>query len=310
MLNRGPRRLPGPSIWEEALMGSRNMVGRALAVAGAVAALGCFVSASAQASSGAVPSVAKLVPASAKAKGLTVASDATYPPDEFVQGGKIVGMDPDLMNALGKVMGLKVTIANVTFNDIIAGMVAGRYNIGASSFTDEKSREKSVNFVDYANVGESFYTLKSGGTSIKGITSICGLTVSVEQSTTEEDDAKAQGKKCTKAGKKAVTVDVFPNQNQANLAVSSGRAQLGFADTPVAGYQVKQSGGKFKLVGAAYAPAPYGIAVSKSSGLTKAVHAAMLYLAKHGTYQQIFKKWGLQGIEIPASKMKINGAIF
>jgi polar amino acid transport system substrate-binding protein len=291
-------------------MGSRNMAGRALAVAGAVSALACFASASAQASSGAVPSIAKLVPAAVKSTGLTVASDATYAPDEFVQGTKVVGMDPDLMSALGKVMGLKVTVKNVTFNDIISGMVAGRYNIGASSFTDEKSREKSVNFVDYASVGESFYTLKSGGTNIKGISSICGLTVSVEQSTTEESDAKAQSKKCTKAGKKAVTVDVFPNQNQANLAVSSGHAQLGFADTPPAIYQVKQSGGKFKIVGAAYAPAPYGIAISKDSGLTKAVHAAMLYLQKHGTYQTIFKKWGLQSVEIPASGMKINGAIF
>jgi polar amino acid transport system substrate-binding protein len=311
MLICGPRRLPGLSTWEEALMGIRNMIGKTLAVAGAVAALGCLVSASASASSGAVPSVAKLVPASVKSGGkLTVASDATYAPDEFVQGSKIVGMDPDLMNALGKVMGLKVTITNVTFDDIITGMVAGRYMIGASSFTDEKSREKSVNFVDYANVGESFYTLKSGGTNIKGITSICGLTVSVETGTTEEIDAKAQSKKCTKAGKKAVNTTPYPTQTAANLAVSSGRAQLGFADTPVAGYQVKQSHGTFKLVGAAYAPAPYGIAIAKSTGLTKAVHAAMLYLAKHGTYQQIFKKWGLQGIEIPASKMKINGAIF
>lgn len=297
-------------------MGSPKMIGSALAMAGATAALAVSGSVPAmaasrgQVASGGVASIEKLVPASVKATGLTVASDATYAPDEFVQGTKVVGMDPDLMNALGKVMGLKVTVKNVTFDDIISGMVAGRYNIGASSFTDEKSREKSVNFVDYANVGESFYTLKSGGTNIKGIASICGLTVAVEQSTTEEKDAKAQSKKCTKAGKKAVTVDVFPNQNQANLAVSSGHAQLGFADTPPAGYQVKQSGGNFKIVGAAYEPAPYGIAVSKSSGLTKAVHAAMLYLASHGTYQAIFKKWGLEGVEIPASKMKINGAIF
>lgn len=291
-------------------MGSRKMIGRALAMAGATAALAAFGAAPALASGGGVRSVEKLVPAAVKSTGLTVAADATYPPDEFMKGTKVVGMDADLMNALGKVMGLKVSIKNVTFNDIISGMVAGRYNIGASSFTDEKSREKSVNFVDYANVGESFYTLKSGGTNIKGISSICGLTVSVEQSTTEETDAKTQSKKCTKAGKKRVAVDVFPNQNQANLAVSSGHAQLGFADTPPALYQVKQSGGKFKIVGAAYAPAPYGIAVSKSSGLDKALRAALLYLDKHGKYQSIFKKWGLAGIEIPASKMKINGAIF
>ncbi len=138
--------------------------------------------------------------------------------------------------------------------------------LGASSFTDEKSREKSVNFVDYANVGESFYTLASGGSSINGIANICGLTVSVETGTTEETDAKSQSKKCTKAGKKAVNVTPYPTQSAANLAVSAGRAQLGFADTPVADYQVKQSGGKFKLVGAAYEPAPYGIAIAKNTG--------------------------------------------
>lgn len=290
-------------------MGSRKLFGSALAMAGATAALAAFGSAPALASSGAVPSVAKLVPASIKSGGkLTVAADATYAPDEFMQGTKVVGMDADLMNAIGKVMGLKVSIANVTFDDIISGMVAGRYMIGASSFTDTKAREKQVNFVDYANVGESFYTLKSGGTNIKGISSICGLTVSVETGTTEEADAKTQSAKCKKAGKKAVTVRNFPTQSAANLAVSSGRAQLGFADTPVAAYQVKQSHGTFKLVGAAYAPSPYGLAVAKSTGLTNAVHAAVLYLVKHGTYAKIFKKWGVQSIAIGASGVKINGA--
>jgi polar amino acid transport system substrate-binding protein len=295
-------------------MGSRNMIGSALAVAGASVAVATFASAPALASShahaasGGVASIEKLVPASVKSAGLTVASDATYAPDEFTQGTTIVGMDPDLVKALGTVMGVKVKVTNVTFDDILSGMVAGRYNIGASSFTDTKAREKQVNFVDYANVGESFYTLKSGGASIMGISSICGMTVSVETGTTEETDAKTQSGKCTKAGKKAVSVSPYPTQSQANLAVSAGRAQLGFADTPVADYQVKQSGGKFKIVGSAYAPSPYGLAVSKSSGLTNAVHAALLYLQKHGTYQQIFKKWGLTGIEDSASGMKVNGA--
>lgn len=292
-------------------MGSRKMIASALAMAGATAAMAAFGSAPALASSGGVPSIEKLVPAAIKSAGkLTVASDATYAPDEFMQGNKVVGMDADLMNAIGKVMGLKVTIANVTFDNIIAGMVAGHYMIGASSFTDTKAREKQVSFVDYANVGESFYTLKSGGTNIKSISSICGLTVSVETGTTEETDAKTQSKKCTKAHKKAVNTTPYPTQSQANLAVSSGRAQLGFADTPVADYQVKQSHGKFKLVGKAYAPAPYGLAIAKSTKLTPAIHAAVLYLVKHGTYAKIFKKWGLTSIEIPASKVKVNGAIY
>jgi polar amino acid transport system substrate-binding protein len=256
------------------------------------------------------PSVASLVPAAVKSKGtLTVAADATYAPDEFIgpDGHTVVGMDPDLMQALGAVMGLKVNVVNATFDSIIPGLASGKFDMGASSFTDTKAREKTVDFVDYANVGESFYTKASGGTAISTINDICGKTVAVEKGTTEASDAQTQSGKCKKAGKAGVTVLVFPDQNGANLAVSSGRAQLGFSDTPVASYQVKKSGGLFKLVGAAYAPAPYGLAMPKN-GLDKAVLAALTVLMSNGTYASVFSKWGLQGIEIPASQVKINGA--
>jgi polar amino acid transport system substrate-binding protein len=239
-----------------------------------------------------------------------VAADATYAPDEFIgpDGHTVVGMDADLAKALAAVMGLKANVVNATFATIIPGLAAGRYDMGASSFTDTKAREKVVNFVDYANVGESFYTKTSGGTSIGSIADICGKTVSVESGTTEEADAKTQGAKCKAAGKPGVTVLVFDTQTSANLAVSSGRAQLGFADTPVADYQVKHSNGTFKVVGAAYAPAPYGLAIPKGS-FDKAVQAALKVLAANHTYASIFSKWGLTGIEIPAAHMTINGAI-
>lgn len=268
-------------------------------------------STSSSSTSGANPAVAKLVPAAIKSKGtLTVAADASYAPDEFFgsDGHTVVGMDADLSKALAQVMGLKANVVNATFATIIPGLAAGRYDMGASSFTDTKAREQTVDFVDYANVGESFYTKASGGTSIGSISDICGLTVSVESGTTEETDAKTQSGKCTKAGKAAVKVLVFNTQTEANLAVSSGRAQLGFADTPVADYQVKQSGGLFKIVGAAYAPAPYGLAIPKQPALAPALLAAMKVLEANGTYAMIFSHWGLTGIEIPAGLIKINGA--
>jgi polar amino acid transport system substrate-binding protein len=269
-------------------------------------------STSTTASSSANPSVEKLVPAAIKSKGtLTVAEDASYAPDEFIgpDGHTVVGMDADLAKALAAVMGLKANVVNATFATIIPGLAAGRYDMGASSFGDTKEREKTVDFVDYATVGESFYTKANGGTSINSIADICGKTVSVESGTTELADAKTQGGKCTKAGKPGVHVLVFSTQTDANLAVSSGRAQLGFADTPVAGYQVKKSGGVFKLVGAAYAIIPYGLAFPKQPGLARAALAALKVLISNGTYNAIFTKWGLKGIEISLSAVKINGAI-
>src|SRR5262249_47424644 len=99
-----------------------------------------------------VSSVAALVPGAIKSKGsLTVAADATYAPNEFIgsDGHTVVGMDADLAKALGQVMGLKVNMVNATFDTIIPGLASGKYDLGMSSFTDTKAREKTVDFVTY-----------------------------------------------------------------------------------------------------------------------------------------------------------------
>jgi polar amino acid transport system substrate-binding protein len=274
-------------------------------------ASGPGTAASSSAAPGANAAVAKLVPSSIKSKGtITVAADASYPPNEFVgpDGKTVVGMDADLMKALGTAMGVKVNVVNETFDSIIPGLASGKYDVGASSFTDTKEREKTVDFVDYFIAGESFFTKASGGTTVNGLSDICGKTVAVEKGTTEESDAQAQSAKCKKAGKGAVSVQSFNDQNGANLALSSGRAQLGFADSPVADYQVKKSNGAFKLTGPAFANAPYGLAVPKKSGLAPAIEAALKAVMADGTYTKILAKWGIQSGALPAAKVKINGA--
>ena len=181
--------------------------------------------------------IAATVPASIHSTGtLTVALDATYPPNEFLapDGTTIVGMDADLSNAIAQTMGLKAKLVNATFDTIIPGLVAGKYDMGASSFTDTKARQKVVDFVDYFSAGESFY-VKTGSPLITSLQALCGKTVAVESGTTEEADAKTQAAKCTATGKGKVTVLSFGTQTEANVAVSSGRADAGFADSPVAG---------------------------------------------------------------------------
>lgn len=254
--------------------------------------------------------VAAEVPASIKSKGtLTVAADASYAPNEFIgpDGHTVVGMDADLAKALAGVMGLKARVVNATFDSIIPGLAAHKYDLGMSSFTDTKERQKTVNFVTYFSAGTSFYEKAQGGPPVSGLSSLCGLTVAVEKGTTQESDSTAQSKKCTAAGKKPVKVLTFPDQNGANLAIASGRAQVGMADSPVAAYQVKKTGGQFKLVGTTYGTAPYGIAIPKDIALQKPVLDALKVLMSNGTYMKIMQKWGIAKGAI--SNPKINGAI-
>jgi polar amino acid transport system substrate-binding protein len=259
--------------------------------------------------SSAVSSIAAQVPAAIRSNGtLTVAADATYAPNEFIgsDGHTVVGMDADLAQALGQVMGLKVNVVNATFDTIIPGIVSGKYNLGMSSFTDTKARQQTVDFVTYFVAGTSFYVKSSGGPNIASLSDLCGHKVAVEKGTTQQDDSQAQSGKCTSAGKPAVNVEIFNDQNAVNLALSSGRADVAMADSPVAEYQVKQSSGMFKLAGQSYGTAPYGIAMPKNNGMAKPVLAALKVLIANGTYKKILDKWGIEAGAI--SNPKINGA--
>ena len=240
---------------------------------------------------------------------LTVATDATYAPSEFIgpDGKTIVGMDPDLAQALGAVLHRKVKVVNATFDSIIPGLASGKYDMGMSSFTDTKAREKVVDFVTYFLAGTAFYVKASGGPQIGSLADLCGHSVGVERGTIQADDAKAQDGKCKKAGKDGVKVSVYPDQNSANLAIASARAEVGMADSPVAAYIVKKSNGQFKLTGRAYGTAPYGIAIPKGSPLTKQVLSAMKTLIKNGKYKAILAKWGIQSGAI--AKPTIDGAV-
>jgi len=281
----------------------------ALAGCGSSSSTSSNSSTSASTSGGADASIVAQVPAAVKQKGtLTVASDATYAPLEFVasDGHTVIGMDPDLVDAIGAKMGLKVKFVNATFDTIIPGLAAGKYDLGASSFTDTKEREKTVDFVDYYTAGISFYAKSSANPGVETVEDLCGKSVSVEKGTVEQEESEAQSKKCAKAGKPAVKVLSFPDQNGANLALSSGRAEIGMADSPIADYQVKQSNGQFKLVGKEYEAAPYGLAIPKKLGLTKALQAALKAVIADGTYAKILAKWGLQSGALTSAT--INGA--
>jgi polar amino acid transport system substrate-binding protein len=302
-------------------MSSRIRASRALAAAACCLAVLALAACGGSSSSGssssttaaspsADPAVVKLVPSAIKSKGaINVATDPTYAPNEFIDtdGSTVIGMDVDLAHALAGVMGIKATIVKGTFDSLIPGLAAGKYDVGMASFTDTKEREKTVDFVTYLTAGTSFFTLADGGANVTTLADLCGHSVSVEKGTTQATDATAQDAKCRKAGKPGVKVEVFPGQDGANLALSSGRAQLSMADSPVAGYQVQKSSGKFKLVGKSYANAPYGIAIPKDSGLAQPMLAALKKLMSDGTYTKILTKWGVQSGAI--ANPQINGAI-
>jgi len=188
-----------------------------------------------------------------------------------------------------------------------------------SSYTPTTSREaKGIDFVTYYKAGETWIE-KPGGVSINTAADMCGHSVAVEAGTTEESDAwgfmgmspggsaiAGDKNNCQAAGKSNITVESFDTQTEADAALLSGRADVGWLDTPVAYYQVQLKGGKLKIVGTTCGVAPYGIAMLHSSGLQQATEDAVKYLIDHGFYKKILDSRNAGTGAIASSDVGVN----
>lgn len=250
---------------------------------------------------------ADLLPDSIKSSGkLITGINVPYAPNEYKDpSGKIVGWEVDLLDAVATKLGVKVELQESGFDNIIPSVKAGKFNIGMSSFTDNKTREAQVDFVNYYSAGTQ-WAAPAGKTVDPD--DACGLKVAVQATTTQEtDDLPAKSKACTAAGKKAITIIKIDSQDAVNQAVILGQADAFAADSPITQYAVKQSQGKLQLAGDIYGAAPYGFVVAKDAGtLKQALQKAVQSMIDDGTYKQVLDKWGVGAGGL--TEATINGA--
>jgi polar amino acid transport system substrate-binding protein len=278
----------------------RRAVGLLAAMALAIPMAACGGSSD---SGGSTPStnadeaLAGKVPSAIKADGkILVGSDTTYAPNEFLgpDGKTPTGFDIDVFAAVASKLGLKAEFQTATFGDIIPGVDSGKYEIGVSSFTVNSERMQKANMVSYFSAGTQWATKKGNPAGVKP-DDACGKKIAVQKDTVQVDDITARSKKCTDAGKPAITIDPYPAQDAATAAVVSGKDDAMLADSPIGAYAVKQTNGQMELLGEIYDSAPYGYVIKKDQmDFANAVRDALKALIADGTYKKALEKWGVE----------------
>ncbi|MFG2716121.1 ABC transporter substrate-binding protein [Streptomyces goshikiensis] len=257
------------------------------------------------------PALAHLVPESLRAKGrITVATDASYAPMSFKDTeGRVVGVDVDLGKAIAAKLGLKAQFQDAKFDGILAGVLAGKYDLAISDLVVTKERQKVVDMVTYLASGQAI-AVKAGNPDSVDPQLLCGVRVAVQSATVAAEEIKNdRNPRCKSAGKEPIPGDgdKFDLQTQVTAAVTAGRASAMIADSLVVDYAVKQSGGRLERLGQPYNHAPTGIAVPKGDGeLTRAVQRAVQSIINDGTYAQILDRWGVGSSAV--KEAVINGA--
>lgn len=223
---------------------------------------------------------------------LVVGTSPNYPPNEYKDdAGKPIGWGIELTAAIAAKLGLKPDFSIAGFDSIIPGIVAGQIDVGESSFTDNLEREKQVDFVNYYTAGIQWASAKGKDVDPDNA---CGLKVAV-QATTYQDTVEVPAKNdaCVAAGKAPIQRMPYKTQDSAATAVVLGQADAFSADSPVTLYAISRLKNKLQLAGESFENSPYGLAVTKDSGMAKAVQAALQSMVDDGSYVKLLDKWGV-----------------
>jgi polar amino acid transport system substrate-binding protein len=238
----------------------------------------------------------RTLPASVRARGvLRVETDASYAPAESFapDGHTIIGFDPDLADALGHVLGVKVTFVNADFSKLLERLGAGRSDAVISALTDTAERERDADFINYFSAGTSIVVKRGNAEGITDLVGLCGRTVAVEQDTTQVDLLARSQKQCP-AGR-PMNVKSFDTNADALLQLRTGRAQAVLNDYPpaVALTTDATTRAEYQLASTTqYEPGLYGIAVAKgNTALRDALASALDTLIRSGEYAEILRRW-------------------
>jgi polar amino acid transport system substrate-binding protein len=222
---------------------------------------------------------------------ITVATDATWPPFEFVdeQTKEIVGFDIDLMNAIAKEADLEVEYINVGWDPLLAGMAAGQYDAAISAMTITEERKKQFNFSDpYYNAGQ-LIVVRAEQTDIAKPEDLAGHTVGAQIGTTGAIAVeKISG----------ATLKTYDTIDLAYMDLVNGQIDAVVADNPLAVGYVNLHKPKLKTVGEPFTEEEYGIAVRKGADEALArINKGLKIVLDQGIIKKLEDKWLTEPME-------------
>lgn len=243
------------------------------------------------------------LPAGVRARGaLRIATDAAYPPAEMFgpDGRTIIGFEPEIGAALGRVLGVEVRFVQTDFSSILTQLKRHRVELVMSAMTDTPEREREVDFINYFSAGTSIVVQRGNPSGVSDLRGLCGRTVAVEESTTQVDLLARSQDSC---GGQAIRVRTYDSNADALVQLRTGRADAVLNDYPPAAYLASKPStrARYQLASTTqYEPGLYGVAVARDQAqLRDAVQRALNRVMKSGEYAKVLRKWDVADGAVP-----------
>ena len=216
-----------------------------------------------------------------KAGKLTVATSPDFPPFESLEGGKVVGIEVDIMELIAKELGVELEIVQMDFDAVLMGIQTAKYDCGASGITVNADREKNMLFTTpYYNAAQVIVVKE--GSPITGKADLSGKTVSVQTGTTAESGCLDEG----------ISVQAFNANADAKTALTTGKVDAWVVDNLTA-IQMVEEGDGLVILEEKMTEEPYAFAFAYGSeSLVEEINKILTKLINDGTIEDIFESYG------------------
>ena len=230
-------------------------------------------------------------------KTLKVGLDPTLPPIMYRDPnnpGKIIGQDPDMVDAAMRCLGLKYELVGLDFGTLIPTLQANQIQLVWSNIYYTPQRAQAADFVNYATTGTAGIVKKGNPKGIKSLDDVCGKRAAPILGTVEDKGFQDASAKCVAAGKPAVEITPYPNAPATSRAIENDRADVSMYDLVLVDQVVKTNPDKFERAYSFRSNIKIGVAVKKGNDeLVNAIKDAIAELQANGTQKALMQKNGI-----------------
>ncbi|MBI9093806.1 MAG: basic amino acid ABC transporter substrate-binding protein [Sphaerochaeta sp.] len=222
------------------------------------------------------------------AKTYVFASDATWPPLEFVDNGVLTGFEVELIPLIAQKAGASMVVKNIPWDTIFAGLANGAYDGVASGVTVTEERKAVMAFsTTILEAGQIVIIRTQDSEKIKGIDDLAGKKIGVQIGTTGD-----------------FALDDYPVEKRAyddiGLAIEdmlNGNVDAAVCDSLIASDFVlanKNYKSRLSVAGEPFTKEDIAIAVRKGDDkLLALVNKGLEIASSDGSLDALKKKWNL-----------------
>ncbi len=215
---------------------------------------------------------------------LTFAMSGQYPPFNFVdESNQLTGFDVAVCSDIARRLGLQPRPISIAWDGIIAGLLAGKYDLICGSMAITEQRLRTVDFsAPYYRSGAQLFVPR--GSSATSAADLAGKRIGVTLGTTYEE--------WVRGNLPQVQVRTYKGVPAMVLEAATGRIDGFVTDRIVGAMAIEEKHAPIRPAGPLLYEERMGIALRRGhAGLRKAVNSALEKMRADGTYHQISLRW-------------------